>query len=170
MKKILIILVAIASLHAADNDLYDNAIALTMGYDGIGAYSGWGYGLRVDRNLNTSEGTFNLDAMQLAVDYVRLGTAQREYAVRVGANALWFIENDEEWMPFVKIGTGVQFFDGTEKIAAGNYFFGTLGGGIEYQMRPDTSLVAEVVDHYSFAGENSLRAAVSLKYSFGQSY
>jgi hypothetical protein len=170
IKKIILAALMSVSLSAADNDLYDNAIGIYAGYGTVGDATSGLYGLRIDRNLNTSEGAFNLDAVQFALDYVALNTTAREYAVRIGANALWFVETNEDWMPFFKIGTGMQFFAGTEEIEIGNHFYGTLGAGIEYQMRPDTSAVLEVVDHYTFAGENSLRASLGLKYSFGQSY
>jgi hypothetical protein len=174
IKKIILAALMSVSLSAADNDLYDNSVSLNIGYGSTGAtattYSGAIYGLQINRNLNTSEGAWNIDALQFAVDYANLNSTGREYAVRVGSNALWYIENNSDWTPFFKLGVGLQFFSGTAAIDAGNYFFGTLGAGMELQLRGDTSLVGELTDHISATGENSLRLAVGVKYSFGQSY
>jgi len=171
MKKILLaMIVGLTWMQAADNDLYDHAIGLYAGYGGTGDDSGAVYGLRIDQNLHTQEGIFNLDAVQFALDYAKLDGLERDYAVRIGGNVLWFSETDEAWMPFVKMGLGVQFFGGDGDNDLGDHFYGTLGGGIEYQMRPDTSVVGEIVDHLAFSGENTLRASVGLKYSFGQGY
>ncbi len=171
MKKILLaMIVGLTWMQAADNDLYDHAVGLYVGYGSTGGDTGAVYGLRIDQNLHAPEGIFNLDAVQFALDYARLNGAGWDYAVRLGGNALWFSETDENWMPFVKAGLGVQFFGGSGTVAVGNHFYGTLGGGVEYQLRPDTSVVAELVDHLSFSMENTLRASVGLKYSFGQGY
>ena len=174
MKKILLAVLLAASLHAADNDLYDNSISVNIGYGSTSAaaatYSGLIYGFQFNRNLNTSEGAWNLDALQLAVDYAKLNTTARDHAVRVGLNGLWYIENNTEWTPFVKAGVGFQYISGTESMTAGNYVYATLGAGIEYQLRGDTSIVGELTDHISAAGEHNVRLAAGIKYSFGQSY
>ena len=174
MKKILWVMALASMLFAADNDLYDNSLSLNIGYGSTSAktstYSGVLYGLQINRNLNISEGAWNIDALQFAIDYARLNTVGRDYAVRVGSNALWYIENNTEWTPFVKIGIGAQFFAGMASIDTGNYFFGTLGAGLEYQLRGDTSIIGELTDHITGAGENTVRLAAGVKYSFGQSY
>ncbi len=174
MKKILLAALLTTILQAADNDLYDNSISVNLGYGSMAAasqtYSGAVYGFEFNRNLNTSEGSWNIDALQLAVAYAQLNTAARDYAFRIGANALWYIENDTPWTPFVKAGAGLQFIGGTESISAGNYLFGTLGAGLEYQFRGDSSVVGEFADHIAASGENSMRLSVGIKYSFGQSY
>ena len=174
MKKILLAALLATSLHAADNDLYDNSISVNIGYGSTAAtaatYSGVIYGFQFNRNLNTSEGAWNLDALQLAVDYATLNAAARDYTVRIGLNGLWYIENNTEWTPFIKTGVGLQYISGTESMAAGNYVFATLGAGIEYQLRGDTSIVGEFTDHITASGENSMRLAAGIKYSFGQSY
>ena len=174
MKKILLAALLAVSLHAADNDLYDNSISVNIGYGSTAAtaatYSGVIYGFQFNRNLNTSEGAWNLDALQLAVDYATLNTAARDYAVRIGLNGLWYIENYTEWTPYVKVGVGVQVTGGTASVPAGDYLFATLGGGLEYQLRGDTSLVGEFTDHITASGENSMRLAAGIKYSYGQSY
>ena len=174
MKKIGMILAIAVSLYGADNDLYDNAVSLNVGYASTSAtsasYSGVNYGLQVNRNLNTSEGTWNVDALQFSLTYANLNTAARDYALRLGSNALWYIENYSDWTPYIKAGVGLQFVSGTEEIAVGNHFYGTLGAGMEYQLRGDTSLLGEVTDHLSASGENTVRLAAGVKYSFGQSY
>jgi hypothetical protein len=168
MKKILFSVLLSGLLFAADNDLYDNGMSLDIGYRGVGIDSGLLYGFRFDRNLNTSEGTFNLDAMQFVTEYIQLNTIKNDYAVCLGGNALWYIENDEDWMPYLKIGLGTQVIVG--KVATNASLYGTLGAGIEYQMRPDTSFVLDVADHYTSDKINNLKASIGLKYSFGQSY
>jgi hypothetical protein len=174
MKKIFLMMVLAGSLFAADNDLYDNSMSLNIGYGSTSvdpaSYSGVLYGFQFNRNLNTSEGTWNLDALQFAVDYANLNTTAREYTIRLGSNALWYVENNSDWTPFVKVGLGLQFFAGTSAIDLGNHFFGTLGVGLEYQVRGDTAIIGEFTDHISAAGENSMRLATGIKYSFGQSY
>ena len=174
MKKIGMILAIAVSLYGADNDLYDNSISLNVGYASTSTtstpYSGVNYGLQINRNLNTSEGAWNVDALQFSLTYANLNTAARDYALRLGSNALWYIENNSDWTPYVKTGLGLQFFSGTGKIDVANHFYGTLGAGLEYQMRGDTSLLAEVTDHLSASGENTVRLATGIKYSFGQSY
>ncbi len=175
MKKILFAVLLIAGLaNAADNDLYDNSILLNIGYGSNATetytYTGAVYGFWLNQNLNASYSAWKVDALQFAVEYAKLNTTAREYALRIGANAVWYVENMSDWTPFVKTGLGLQYISGTEDIAAGNYFFGTLGAGIEYQLRGDTAVVGEFVDHISFAGENNMRLSVGLKYSFGQSY
>ncbi len=174
MKKILLVVLLMGMLNAADNDLYDNSISVNIGYGSMSSdeetYLGAVYGFQLNQNLNTSDGVWKIDALQFAIEYANLGTTERDYALRIGANALWYIENMSVWTPFVKGGLGLQYISGTEDISGGNYFYGTLGAGVEYQLRGDTSVIGEVVDHISFSGENSLRLSVGLKYSFGQEY
>ncbi len=162
------------SLYAADNDLYNNSISLNLGYGlttaETTAYSGALYGFQFNCNLNTLDEAWRLDAWQLAVDYVKLNTTARDYTVRIGVNGLWYFENYTEWTPFVKMGAGLQITSGTEELPVGDYLIGTLGGGIEYQIRGDTSLIGEWTDHMTATGENSVRLAAGIKYSFGQSY
>jgi hypothetical protein len=174
MKKIFLIGLLIGVLNAADNDLYDNSIAVNIGYGSMMAdaqtYTGVVYGFQLNRNLNTAEGAWKIDALQFVLEYASLNSAAREGALRVGANALWYIENMSVWTPFVKAGLGLQYISGTESIATGNSFYGTVGAGVEYQLRGDTSVIGEITDHISFSGENNVRLAVGLKYSFGQEY
>jgi outer membrane autotransporter protein len=171
MKKVVLVLVLTLFAFGADNDLYDNAVALHLGYGSTAGDSGTTYMLSIDRNLHPyPEHAYSLDALQFTLTYAALNTAMRDYAVRIGANGLWYFENEQNWVPYLKLGAGVQFFGGDESIDLSNHFYGTVGAGIEYQLRPDTSVIAELVDHYSFAKENSLRVSVGLKYSFGQSY
>ncbi len=174
MKKIFWVMSLTAALFAADNDLYDNALSLNVGYGSTAAtaatYSGATYGLQINRNLNISEGQWNIDALQFTLDYANLNTSRRDYAVRLGSNVMWYIENNTDWTPFVKTGLGVQVIAGTEAIDIGNFVYGTVGAGVELQLRGDTSLMTEFTDHYSASGENNMRLAAGLKYSFGQSY
>ena len=174
IRKIFISVLLSLVLFGADNDLYDNSISLNIGYGATtteyDTYSGALYGLQINRNLNTSEGKWNIDALQFAIDYANLNSMTRDYAVRVGSNALWYLENNTVWTPFVKVGLGLQYINSTTSIDTGNYFFGTLGAGLEYQLRGDFSIVGELTDHLTFSGENNTRLALGMKYSFGQSY
>ena len=175
MRKIFVLLSLVASLlSAADNDLYDNSISVNIGYGTMSAsaatYGGANYGLQFNRNIHYGGNAWSIDALQFAVDYARLNNEARDYSIRIGSNALLYIETENNWTPFLKAGAGIQFIGGTEKISAGNYFFGTLGAGLEYQLRGDTSLIGEFTDHITFAGENNMRLALGIKYSFGQSY
>ena len=174
MKRLGMILAMAASLFGADNDLYDNAVSLNLGYASTSVepttYSGMTYGLQINRNLNTSEGPWNVDALQFSMSYANLNSVARDHALRLGGNALWYIENYTDWTPYVKLGAGLQFYSGTESIDFGNYLYGTLGAGLEYQLRGDTSIVGEITDHLSASHENTVRVATGIKYSFGQSY
>jgi hypothetical protein len=175
MKKILLIGFLAGALHAADYDLYNNSVLVNIGYGYNGSepsasYAGSVYGLAFNRNLGVAEGVWKIDALQFAIEYANLNTLQRDHAFRVGANALWYNDNMSDWTPFFKLGLGMQFVSGTESMAAGNYFYGTAGAGMEYQLRGDTAIVGELVDHITFAGENNMRLSVGLKYSFGQDY
>ena len=174
MKKFMLFALLLSWANAADNDLYDNSIALNVGYASTAAdattYSGVTYGLQINQNLNVSEGAQNIDALQFTIDYANLNSYKREYALRLGSNALWYLENNEAWTPFFKAVLGVQFMSGMEDQDFGDHFFGTLGAGMEYQMRGDTSWVGEVTDHLSATGENTVRLSIGLKYSFGQGY
>ncbi len=175
MKKILFALSFFAILaNAADNDLYDYSMSFNLGYGSMSSpsttFTGAVYGFEFNNNLNISEGAWKIDAMQFAIEYAKLNTVARDFALKVGGNLVWYAENMSDWTPFIKTGFGVQYISGDESISAGNYFYATLGAGVEYQLRGDTAVVGQFVDHLSFAGENSMRLSVGLKYSFGQSY
>ena len=174
MKKVLLVGLLIGLAHAGDNSLYDNSVALHIGYESTkgdkNSYSNMVYNLQINRNLDYSTGMLNIDAVQLDLEYATPGTKQRDYVLRGGANALWYMETMSEWTPYVKGGLGLQALNGTTKMTSGDYAYGTVGAGVEYQIRGDASVVGEVSDHLSFAGENTARIATGLKYSFGQSY
>jgi len=183
MKKLLLIPFVALTLQAADNKLYDNAISLHVGYGSTAAgsanYSGLFYGFAFDKTLYGSDQAWSVDAIQWTVEYAKLQSdaenkvlakPAREYALRLGANALWYIENYSNWTPFIKAGAGVQLLSGSETTKAGNYIFGTAGAGVEYQLRGDTAVVGQFTDQLTAAGENTLRLSVGLKYRFGQGF
>jgi len=174
MKKIIISMALAASLYAADNNLYDNSVAVTIGHvttrSSAKSYSGASYGIQINRNLNTSEGARNIDALQFTYDYANLDTPGREYAILLGTNALWYLENNQEWTPFFKLGMGIKFGPGSAKGQFGDHFFATFGVGMEYLIRGDISWMAELTDHAAVSGENTVRLSMGIKYSFGQGY
>ncbi len=179
MRQIVLVLSALffgivpVSLRAADHDLYDNAVAFDLGYaivsaDANSLYAGKSFGLMINRNLSGDDRSLSLDALQFAIHYAQLNDPQRDHTLSFGSNALWYMENLSNWTPYLKAGLGIQFFSDNAVVETSDHFFGTVGGGIEYQLRGDTSVIGEVVDHRTFSSENTLKASVGIKYSFGQ--
>lgn len=183
MKKTLLAILASASLFAADHNLYNHSLFLVGGYAVNSSQSNLdnatSWGLRYNYNRSTIEGSIDIDAIQFAFDYSGDTTYQNpsegivdgETSIfRLGANALWYIENDSDFTPFVLLGIGVQGFGEDEAEDTNNIFFGTVGAGVEYQLRGDFSVVAEAKS--MFAGDDStyFMTNVGFKYSFGQSY
>jgi len=183
MKKLFLAGLATLSLSAADHNLYNNAFAIVGGYainsseSRLDNEASWG--LRYHYNRATVEGSVDIDALELAFDYVGDGTYQnpakgivdgQSNIYRIGANALWYMENDSDFTPYVLLGAGVQFFGEDAAEDANNALFGTVGVGMEYQLRGDFSVVAE--GKGLFAGDEAsyFLGSVGFKYSFGQNY
>jgi len=167
-------MVLAASLYAADNNLYDNSVAVTVGHittqTDAKSYSGACFGIQVNRNLNSADGSRNIDALQFTYDYADLDTPGRDYAIFLGTNALWYLENNQAWTPFFKLGMGIKLGPTDTASRFGDHFFATFGAGLEYLMRGDVSWMAELTDHASVSDENTVRLSMGLKYSFGQGY
>ncbi len=183
MKKLLLAILASISLFAADHNLYNSSLFLVGGYainsseTNLDNDPSWGF--RYNYNRATVEGNIDIDAIQFAFDYSgdtifqnpTVGIVDGETSVfRIGANALWYIENDSDFTPFVLLGVGFQGFGENEAEDTNNAIFGTVGAGAEYQLRGDFSVVAE--GKALFAGDDStyFTTNVGFKYSFGQNY
>ncbi len=183
MKKVLLTLLASASLFAADHNLYNHSIGVVGGYAINSSESRldneFSWGLRYHYNRATVEGSIDIDAIQFAFDYSG-GTVYQNPSkgivdgktdiYRLGANAMWYIENDSDFTPYLLLGLGLQFFEESAAEDSNNALFATVGAGVEYQLRGDFSAVAEVKG--MFAGDDSsyLLGSVGVKYSFGQNY
>ena len=183
MKKILIAGLLSLSLYAADHNLYNHSLSVVGGYSvnssesRLDNASSWG--LRYHYNRATVEGSIDIDAIEFAFDHVGDNTFQnpargiidgKTDIYRLGVNALWYMENDSDFTPFVLLGAGVQFFGEDAAEDSNNALFATVGAGVEYQLRGDFSVVAEAKG--LFAGEDSsyIMGSVGVKYSFGQNY
>jgi OOP family OmpA-OmpF porin len=175
MKKVLMMLFLIAELFGADHDLYDRSIALTTHYSfndydmDIKDSGGWGF--RYTSNKST-ENFWEVGGYQLSFDY----TSEADYIsvpnaksniYRFGGNLLWYFDNDSQFTPFALVGAGIEIF-GDAKRDLDNGIFGTVGGGVEYQLRGDLSFLAEGKWFYGGEEEESLVTSFGLKYSFGQ--
>ena len=168
----IVLLMLPVSLVAADHDLYNNSASLNLGYAIVSAdpslYAGKTLDLQINHNLSEGEESLNLDALQLTLTYTMLNDDERDHVFGIGGNVMWYAENFSDWTPYFKTGLGIQFFSGNETTETADHFFGTVGGGIEYQLRGDTSIIGELVDRRTFSSENTLKASVGIKYSFGQ--
>ncbi len=183
MKKIFLSVLLFGSLYAADNDLYNNSIILTGGYAINPAQSqldnNFQWGLKYNMNRSTVDGSLSVDAIQLAINYSPNNTFQdsskgikngNTALWRVGINALWYIENDSDYTPYIIAGAGVQAFSDTSAWDNNNPLFATAGAGVEYQLRGDVSVGVELKDIYAGTKNNYVTGEIGIKYSFGQSY
>jgi len=183
MKKLFLALLASVSLFAADHNLYNHALSLAGGYAVNSSESrldnAFLLGLKYNYNRATVEGSVDIDAIQLAFEYSgdtvyqnpAKGIVDGETNVyRLGVNALWYIENDSDFTPYLLLGAGVQFFEEDAAKDSNNALFAAIGAGVEYQLRGDFSVVAE--GKAIFAGDDSsyFLGTVGVKYSFGQNY
>jgi len=183
MKKLLLAGIATFSLYSADHNLYNHSLSLVGGYAVNSSESRldneFSWGLRYHYNRSTVEGGIDVDAIEVAFDYSADTLYQNPAKAivdgktdiyRLGANALWYLENDSDFTPFFLVGAGLQFFSESNAEDMNNVLFGTIGAGVEYQLRGDFSAVAEVKAH--FAGDDSsyVVGSVGVKYSFGQNY
>jgi hypothetical protein len=183
MKKIFLAVLATLSLTAADHNLYNHSLSIVGGYainsSETRLDNELSWGLRYHYNRATVEGSVDIDAIQFAFDYTGDNLFQnpaegivdgKTNIYRLGANALWYIENDSDFTPFLLLGGGVQFFEESAAKESNNALFATVGAGVEYQLRGDFSVVAEAKG--VFAGDDSsyFIGSVGVKYSFGQNY
>ena len=183
MKKLFLAALASVSLFAADHNLYNHSIGLVGGYAVNSSESQldneYTMGLRYHYNRSTVEGSIDIDAIEFAFDYsgntvyqnIAKGVINGETDVyRLGVNALWYIENDSDFTPYLLLGAGLQFFEESAAEDSNNALFAAVGAGVEYQLRGDFSVVAE--GKGIFAGDDSsyFLGSVGIKYSFGQNY
>ena len=183
MKKLFLLLLIPFSLFAADHNLYNHALSVAGGYAVNSSETRldneFTWGLRYSYNRSTVEGSVDVDAVQLTFDYSgdtiyqnpSKGVVDGKTDVyRLGVNALWYIENDSDFTPYLLLGAGVQFFEEDAARDSNNVFFAAIGAGVEYQLRGDFSVVAEGKE--IFAGDDSsyFLGTVGVKYSFGQNY
>jgi hypothetical protein len=172
MKKIVLALCAVWSLQAADHDLYQHSLELVGGYsfnsDDMVLKDGWGWGMRYNYNFSPDSALVP-GALQFAFDY----QFDQDYVgggssslYRWGVNALWYADNPSAMTPFGLVGIGAQFFS-DEGHGTNDGIFGAIGGGVEYQLRGDFSLVGE--GKYLYGGDESgFLTSFGFKYSFGQ--
>ena len=174
MKKVLLIILTL-NLFGADHDLYDNSVAITGHYSfnnydmDIKDSSGWG--LRVTSN-KTTQNFWEVGGYQLSFDYTTKSNYisipdAKSNIYRFGGNLLWYFDNESPITPFALAGVGVEFF-GDQRESVDNGVFGTLGGGVEYQLRGDLSVLAEGKWFYGGDVEQSFVTSFGVKYSFGQ--
>jgi len=172
MKKIFLALCMVWTLQAADHDLYNHSLEAVGSYsfndDDMLLEDNWGWGLRYNYNVSTVE-AWEIDAYQVSFDYQcseKYTLGDKSAVWRLGVNALWYMDNPSELTPFALVGFGGQFFT-NESHGTVNGLFGTIGGGVEYQMRGDFSIVGETKYLYS-GDESALVTSIGIKYSFGQ--
>lgn len=183
MKKVFLAVLASVSLFAADHNLYNHSLELVGGYAVNSAESRLdnesSLGLRYHYNRSTVEGSVDIDAIEFAFDYSGNTVYQnpakgivdgKTDLYRVGINALWYVENDTDYTPYLLLGAGAQFFEESAAKDSNNALFAAVGVGVEYQLRGDFSVVAEAKG--IFAGDDSsyFLGNVGVKYSFGQNY
>ena len=173
MKKIILSMVTIYSLYGADHALYTNSIEAVGGFvlnsTGSKLDDNWNMGFRYSYNRDTYN-PWEIDSIQFAFDYSGdtgyVNGAGNTNVTRFGGNLLWYADNESDLTPFVLVGGGLQFLN-NEKNGKHDSAFATVGGGIEYQMRGDVSLVGE--GKWDYAGSNGdyILGNFGIKYSFG---
>ncbi|NKQ40384.1 MAG: porin family protein [Sulfurovum sp.] len=183
MKKLFLPILASMSLFAADHNLYNHSIGITGGYAVNSSETRldneFSWGLRYHYNRTTVEGSIDIDALQLTFDYSGDALYQnpaksivdgKTNIYRLGANAIWYIENDSDFTPYALLGLGVQFFEESAAKDNNNALTATVGAGVEYQLRGDFSVIAEAKGVFAGDGSSYLLVNVGAKYSFGQNY
>jgi len=161
------------SLSAADHDLYRYSVSATGGFSinssDTHLDNGLNLGLRYTQNVPTSY-PWEVGAYQFSFDYsgdtdYNNGAGETSIS-RFGVNLLWFMDNQSEITPFLLAGTGLEFFSNEADNDDG--LFGTIGGGVEYQIKGDLSFLAE--GKWIYAGDNDsyFLTNFGIKYSFGQ--
>ena len=183
MKKLFIAGLVTVSLYAADHNLYNHSLSVVGGYAVNSSETRLdnelSWGLRYHYNRATVEGSIDIDALQLSFDYTGDNLYQNPAKgivdgttniYRLGANAIWYIENDSDFTPFALFGAGIQFFEKDAAEDSNSVFFATVGAGVEYQLRGDFSVVAEGKGIFAADDSSYFLGSVGVKYSFGQNY
>ena len=183
MKKLLLSVLVSISAFAADHNLYNNSAYVMGGFAINSAQSrlsnDFYWGVRYNFNRATVEGSIDVDAIQIAMDYTGDNIFQnpskgivdgKTGIYRLGVNALWYIENDSDYTPFISAGVGAQLFSNSAARDDNNALFAAIGGGVEYQLRGDFSVVGEIKDIYAGEKDTYVTTGIGIKYSFGQNY
>jgi len=181
LKKLLLTALATASLFGANHSLYKNSFSVVGGYtinsteSELSNNTSWG--IRLNYNRDTPPDTIDMDAFQFTFDYggdtayhnSDKGISGGDTGIfRVGANALWYWDNDYDLTPYFLAGFGVQVFGEDDVSDNNSIFFGTVGIGAEYQIRGDFALVAEAKTMLTANDTYYTAGSVGFKYSFGQ--
>ena len=163
----------VGGLQAADHALYNHSI------EGVGGFvlnssdskldDNWNMGFRYQYNRDTYS-KWDVDAIQFAFDYSGytdyVNGAGDTNVYRFGGNLMWYADNESDFTPFALIGAGVQLFN-NEKGGENDGVFATIGGGVEYQLRGDVSLVTEGKWNYAGSEGDYILGNFGLKYNFG---
>ncbi len=181
MKKLLLTALATVSLFGANHSLYKNSFSVVGGYTINSTQSelsnNTSWGIRLNYNRDTPPDSIDMDAVQLSFDYggdsefhnstkgISGGTTG---IFRVGANALWYWDNNYDLTPYFLAGFGAQVFGADDVSDNNSIFFGSLGIGAEYQIRGDFSLVAEAKTMLTTNDTYYTAGSLGFKYSFGQ--
>ena len=173
MKKIILSILSIGFLYGADHALYTNSVEAVGGFVLNSTDSklddNWNLGFRYNYNRDTYS-PWDVDSIQFAFDYSGntgyLNGAGDTNVARISGNLLWYADNDSDFTPFALLGAGMQFFN-NEKGGEDDGAFASFGGGIEYQMRGDVSLVGEGKWNYAGSDGDYLLGNFGIKYSFG---
>jgi len=183
MKKLILASVVTVAIFGADTNLYNHAVSLGAGYtinsEDTGMDNDTNVAIRYNYNRDTIEGSTEVDAIQVAFDYsgdtkynnIAKGIVNgKSSAYRLGANALWYVENDSDFTPFALAGIGLQGFSKDDTKNSDDVLFGTIGAGVEYQIRGDISLVTEAKAIMSKKDSYNVIGNTAFKYSFGQDF
>ena len=183
MRSLLLASLCTVSIFAADTNLYNHSVSVGTGYtinsNETGMDNDENIAIRYNYNRATIEGSAEIDAIQVAFDYSNdtpynnpaegiIDAKSSTY--RLGANAIWYIENDSDFTPFALAGLGIQGFSESTTKDSDSTLFGALGGGVEYQIRGDVSIVAEGKALMSKQDSYNVMGNAAIKYSFGQDY
>lgn len=181
LKKIILASLATVSLFGANHSLYKNSFEVVGGYtinsteSELSNNTSWG--IRLNVNRDTPPDTIDMDAFQFTFDYSgdteyhnsEIGLSSGDTGIfRVGANAMWYWDNDYDLTPYAIAGFGMQMFGEDDVNDNNSIFFGTLGLGVEYQVRGDFSLVAEAKTMLTANDTYYTTGSLGVKYSFGQ--
>ena len=174
MKKIIFLsLCGVLTLQAADHALYNHSVEAVGGFVLNSSDSklddNWNLGFRYNYNRDTYS-PWDIAAFQFSfdysgnTDYVNGNGSTNVY--RFGGNLMWYADNESDFTPFAILGCGFQIFN-NEKNGQSNGMFATVGGGIEYQLRGDVSLVTEGKWDYAGSKGDYILGNFGIKYSFG---
>jgi len=158
MKKLLLSFVVLASLQAAEHDLYSTSVGLRTGYlfsgelgDGV---STGGY---IQKNLpdQSLDQSFFPNAFRISFDRTF------DDSSLLGVEAIRYFDNDSPWTPYAGVGAGIQFSGEGDGAAL------TLLGGLEYQVRGDLSVGSELRYQHDNHGRDGALITGGVRYSFG---